>query len=177
MPISRAPTTPQPTPIPAFAPVVRPAFGAEDSVDTVFPLEAVAFVELIVELVSSIGVQWPAQLSDQVFEELLTVVVNISCCGVLAVLGPGAWAKDHDPVSEFQSTPTKAACRNARPRVYPPPARGGRQGKYCVGLDDIGASRVKLRSWNGTLIVKLDCCKFEARKVKLKNEGEVIIGP
>ena len=90
MPISRAPTTLQPTPIPAFAPVDRPAFDVEDSVDAVFPLEAVAFVELTVELVSLIGVQWPAQLSDQVFEELLTVVVSISCCGVFAVLGPGA---------------------------------------------------------------------------------------
>ena len=89
MPISRAPTTLQPTPIPAFAPVDRPDFDAEDSVDAVFPL-AVAFVELTVELVSLIGVQWPAQLSDQVFEELLTVVVSISCCGVSAVLGPGA---------------------------------------------------------------------------------------
>ena len=57
MPISRAPTTPQPTPIPAFAPVDRPAFGVEDSVETVFPLEAVVFVELIVELVSLTGVQ------------------------------------------------------------------------------------------------------------------------
>ena len=57
MPISRAPTTPQLTPIPAFAPVDRPAFGEEESVDAMLPLEAVAFVELIVELVSLTGVQ------------------------------------------------------------------------------------------------------------------------
>lgn len=54
-PIIKAPATAEPTPTPAFAPVERPVFDVEDAVDTTSPLAAVAFVELIVELVSLIG--------------------------------------------------------------------------------------------------------------------------
>jgi hypothetical protein len=49
------------------------------------------------------------------------------------------------------------------------------QGKYGVGLVVKGASSVKLRSANGTLIVRLALSEPLAWKVKVTDEADVMI--